>query len=146
MAVFLTFSPTSHHIHPLQVENCDCNSRLVVDEDQAFPNLNPRWSGWPRRQTQTVFGTMSQTTNMFVTPLSSNHRGFRRYRSFITFYYYYKVRLERVNLWPNVCKFWCLKTYFVCLLISVMVKPTFFTFMFAHNSSLYNDIDKLQSM
>ena len=33
MAIFFTFSPTSIHFHPLQVENCDSNSRLVVDED-----------------------------------------------------------------------------------------------------------------
>ena len=33
MAIFFTFSPTSNYIHPLQVENCDSNSRLVVDED-----------------------------------------------------------------------------------------------------------------
>ena len=26
-------SPTVSHLHPLQVENCDSNSRLVVDED-----------------------------------------------------------------------------------------------------------------
>ena len=26
-------SPTASHFHPLQVENCDSNSRLVVDED-----------------------------------------------------------------------------------------------------------------
>ena len=25
-------APTSSHLHPLQVENCDSNSRLVVDE------------------------------------------------------------------------------------------------------------------
>ena len=25
--------PTSSHLHPLQVENCDSNSRLLVDED-----------------------------------------------------------------------------------------------------------------
>ena len=31
---FLHFSPTSSHFHPLQVENCDSNSRLVVDEDE----------------------------------------------------------------------------------------------------------------
>ena len=30
---FLNFSPTSSHLHPLQVENCDSNSRLVVDVD-----------------------------------------------------------------------------------------------------------------
>ena len=33
MAIFFTFSPTSNHLHPLQVENCDSNSRLVVAED-----------------------------------------------------------------------------------------------------------------
>ena len=33
MAIFFSFSPTSNHLHPLQVENCDSNSQLVVDED-----------------------------------------------------------------------------------------------------------------
>ena len=33
MAIFFNFSLNSSHIHPLQVENCDSNSRLVVDED-----------------------------------------------------------------------------------------------------------------
>ena len=33
MAIFFNFSPTSNHLHPLQVENCDGDSRLVVDED-----------------------------------------------------------------------------------------------------------------
>ena len=33
MAIFNNFSPTSSHLDPLQVENCDSNSRLVVDED-----------------------------------------------------------------------------------------------------------------
>ena len=33
MVIFFNFSPTSSHLHPLQVENCDSNSRLAVDED-----------------------------------------------------------------------------------------------------------------
>ena len=33
MVISLNFSTTSNHLHPLQVENCDSNSRLVVDED-----------------------------------------------------------------------------------------------------------------
>ena len=33
MTIFFNFSLTSNHLHPLQVENCDSNSRLVVDED-----------------------------------------------------------------------------------------------------------------
>ena len=30
---FFHLPPTSSHLHSLQVENCDSNSRLVVDED-----------------------------------------------------------------------------------------------------------------
>ena len=33
MIIFCNFLLTSNHLHPLQVENCDSNSRLVVDED-----------------------------------------------------------------------------------------------------------------
>ena len=33
MTIFLNFLPTSNHLHPPQVENCDSNSRLVVDKD-----------------------------------------------------------------------------------------------------------------
>ena len=33
MAVSFNLSPTSNHLHPLQVGNCDSNSRLAVDED-----------------------------------------------------------------------------------------------------------------
>ena len=34
VAIFLKFSSTSSHLHPLQVENCGSNLRLVVDEDE----------------------------------------------------------------------------------------------------------------
>ena len=33
MAIFDNLSSTSSHLHPLQVENCGSNSRLVVDKD-----------------------------------------------------------------------------------------------------------------
>ena len=33
MAILFNCSPTSSHLHPLQVKNCASNSRLVVDED-----------------------------------------------------------------------------------------------------------------
>ena len=33
MAIFCNLSPTSSHLHSLQVDNCDSNSRLVVNED-----------------------------------------------------------------------------------------------------------------
>ena len=40
MAIFFIFPPTSSHPHPLQVENCDSNSRLVVDEND---NVNDKF-------------------------------------------------------------------------------------------------------
>ena len=33
MAIFFNFPSTSNRFYPRQVENCDSNSRLVVDED-----------------------------------------------------------------------------------------------------------------
>ena len=33
MAIFFNFSPSSNYLHPLQIENYDSNSRVVVDED-----------------------------------------------------------------------------------------------------------------
>ena len=33
IVILFNLSPTSNHLHPLQVENCDSNSRLEVDED-----------------------------------------------------------------------------------------------------------------
>ena len=33
IAIFYIFYITPNHLHPLQVANCDSNSRLVVDED-----------------------------------------------------------------------------------------------------------------
>ena len=48
MVIFLNISPTSNHLHPLQVENCDSNSRLVVDEDDngkcRSERANPIWN------------------------------------------------------------------------------------------------------
>ena len=52
MTIFINLSPTLSHLHPLQVENCDSNSRLVLDEDDevksGFKGLSPqsvvRWS------------------------------------------------------------------------------------------------------
>ena len=33
VTIFFNLSPSSSHLHPPQVDNCDSNSRLVVDED-----------------------------------------------------------------------------------------------------------------
>ena len=55
MAIFFNFSPTSSHLHPLQVENCDSNSRLVVDEDDNGKrrlervNIHILYSVWRQR-------------------------------------------------------------------------------------------------
>ena len=46
MAVFSNFSLTSNHLYPLQVENCDSNSRLVVDEDDDGKFRDERVNGY----------------------------------------------------------------------------------------------------
>ena len=50
MAIFFNFSPTSSHLHPLQVENCDSNSRIVVDEDEngEFGLKRVKWPYLPK--------------------------------------------------------------------------------------------------
>ena len=60
VAILFIILSTSSHLHPLQGENCDSDSRLVADEDDNG-----------------------------------------------------KLRLEEVNLRPNICKFWCLITHFI---------------------------------
>ena len=40
MEIFFNFSPTSTHLHPLQVENCDNNLRLVVDKDDNVKSMH----------------------------------------------------------------------------------------------------------
>ena len=47
MTIFFNFSPTSSHLHPLQVENCDSNLRLVVDEDDNGKLRPERVKGTP---------------------------------------------------------------------------------------------------
>ena len=36
MAIFFHLPPSSNYFHPLQVETCDTNPRLVVDEDNLI--------------------------------------------------------------------------------------------------------------
>ena len=42
MVIFFNISPSSNNLHPLQVENCDSNSQLVVDEDDNGKFRNER--------------------------------------------------------------------------------------------------------
>ena len=52
MTIFCNFKTTSNHLHPPQDENCDSNSRLVVDEDdngkfrleRGKSEFSPQWS------------------------------------------------------------------------------------------------------
>ena len=48
MAILFNFSPISSHLNPLQVENCDSNSRLVVDEDDNVKSGLKRLNHWIR--------------------------------------------------------------------------------------------------
>ena len=42
MAIFFNLPPTSNHLRSLQVENCDSNSRLVLDEDDNGKFMSER--------------------------------------------------------------------------------------------------------
>ena len=75
MAIFKNLSPTSNHLHPLQVENCDSNSRLVVDEDDnvksGLKRLKEMYltspTGFSHRQTVRYFIDIKKGfTDLFV--------------------------------------------------------------------------------
>ena len=51
IVIFLNFSLTANHLHPLQVENCDSNSRLLVDEDDHGKFNLERVKSWIRPAT-----------------------------------------------------------------------------------------------
>ena len=46
MAIFFILSPTSSHLYPLQVKNCDSNSRLVVDKDDNGKFMQVNITTW----------------------------------------------------------------------------------------------------
>ena len=47
MTIFFNFTSTSSHLRPLQVGNCDSNSRRVVDEDDNGKFLLQRVNPYP---------------------------------------------------------------------------------------------------
>ena len=49
MVIFFNFQTTLNHLHPLQVENCDSNSRLVVDEDDIGKCRPERVNPYPAK-------------------------------------------------------------------------------------------------
>ena len=51
IVIFFNFSLTANHLHPLQVENCDSNSRLLVDEDDHGKFNLKRVKSWIRPET-----------------------------------------------------------------------------------------------
>ena len=55
MAILFKFSPTSNHLHPLEVDNCDSNSRLVVDEDDNGKFRPERVNPLKRRNKKITF-------------------------------------------------------------------------------------------
>ena len=71
MDFFFNFSPTSSHLYPLQVENCDSNSRLVVDEDD---NGKFRLEKVKRQGTYQDFLLITQNKNdgSYLSGLGSN--------------------------------------------------------------------------
>ena len=54
VVIFFNFKTTSNHLHPLQVVNCDSNSRLVVDEDDYGELRLERVNIEPRINTEQI--------------------------------------------------------------------------------------------
>ena len=85
MAIFFNFQTTSNHLHPLQVENCDSNSRLVVDEDdtgkfrlervKASTNAGTPWR-WSKKLSTTVMAMLLQCwSNVYdISPTTTQHQ------------------------------------------------------------------------
>ena len=62
MVIFFNFSPSSSHRHPLQVENCDSNSRHIVDEDDngKFRAQKVKWGSHNKR----LFHSCNETSEI----------------------------------------------------------------------------------
>ena len=81
MAIFFNFTLTSNHFHPLQVENCDSNSRLVVDEDDNGKLRLERVKSKFSRNYQHVMVVLERTrtfNNIFADQLANNANCFGR--------------------------------------------------------------------
>ena len=70
MVIFLNFSPTSNHLHPLQVENCDSNSRLVVDGDDMVNMSLKGLKQWPSYLVRQISMTNKSVMTFFVNKIS----------------------------------------------------------------------------
>ena len=55
MAIFSNFLPTTNRLHLLQVENCDSNSRLVINEDDYSKFRLERVKATMRRMTYDIY-------------------------------------------------------------------------------------------
>ena len=80
--------PTSNHFHPLQVENCDSNSRLVVDEDDNDKFRLERVSitiiiiiFTPQKSIYTPSSDLSNVLAILLTPRAQCQRNFIFFRS-----------------------------------------------------------------
>ena len=64
MVIFFNFSLTLNHFYSLQAENCDSNSRLVVDEED---------NGKFRLKGLTKVRATLLCDNSFINPLPADH-------------------------------------------------------------------------
>ena len=73
-SIFLYLSPAASHFHPLQVENCDSNSRLVVDEDDYGKFRLKRVNAVPTTGfTYTIFVFIEMIPRMIPLAINATH-------------------------------------------------------------------------
>ena len=110
--IFLNFQTTSNHLHPLQGENCDSNSRLVVGEDDNGKFRLERVYASHLIYTITRTGPWSRTKKAFDIARFSFHlmvsRDAKREVQ-LTLYplgYIFKISPTALGTWekvPNIC-------------------------------------------
>ena len=100
MAILFRLPPTSNHIHPLQVENCDSSSRLVVDKNDngkfSLERVNiPFHNMW--RQDSSLAAWLTQSPGV---PDSPGGTGFEfRYGRYISWCTH--MQWNSSNSWDN---------------------------------------------
>ena len=96
MVIYFNFKTTSNHLHPLQVENCNSNLRLVVDEDDYGKFRLERVNLYPANFTYLNFQPLEVVSR------------YRDPQPQVVENYPYLF-----NLRPKICKSLCLSSHFI---------------------------------
>ena len=111
MAIFFTFPPTLNHLHPLQVENCNSNSRRVVDEDDNGKFRPERVNGFHVSLSRVVTVVTRENVVNHITDCKVVIRA-----SILFICFVYMTKLQSVATDLNLSeRFWICRQIFECV-------------------------------